>query len=167
MQWMLLVGQLRVMYTVLPSTWVIWTYVSTQRQCWKADGQTIVTLTREKGWNTHQIAWTEIYYEFLVLGFLHGVRGEFPDDVSGPTAASETSSVNSPRTPCKSPKTNNQYSFYGGSLKSRNSLSYRLLMCAYQFVVGVFIFIRNMTITFESQRLYNTERDVNLTTNGR
>jgi hypothetical protein len=52
----------------------------------------------------------------LALGFLHGVRGEFTEDVSetaadpsslfmkirpvkmGPTAAPETSSVNSPRT---------------------------------------------------------------------
>jgi hypothetical protein len=60
---------------------------------------------------------------FLDLGFLHGVRGDFTDDVSGtavspifighdswlvkmgPTAVSETSSVNSPRTPCKNPKT--------------------------------------------------------------
>jgi hypothetical protein len=35
------------------------------------------------------------------------VRGEFPDDVSGPTAASGTSSGNSPRTPFKNPKTKN------------------------------------------------------------
>ena len=28
-------------------------------------------------------------------------------------------SGNSPRTPCKNPKTKNQYSFHGGSLKSR------------------------------------------------
>jgi hypothetical protein len=53
------------------------------------------------------------FLSFLVLGFLHGVRGEFTDDVSetavGPiswpvnmerTAVSETSSVNLPRTPC-------------------------------------------------------------------
>ena len=37
-----------------------------------------------------------------------------------PTAAPETSSENSPRTPCKIPKTKNQYSFHGESLKSRS-----------------------------------------------
>ena len=36
--------------------------------------------------------------------------GKFPDDVSGPTAAPETSSENLPRTPCKIPKTKNQKS---------------------------------------------------------
>ena len=62
----------------------------------------------------------------MVLGFLHGVRDKFTDDVSetavgpiftghklereqvkmGPTEVSETSSVNSPRTLCKkNPKT--------------------------------------------------------------
>jgi hypothetical protein len=42
----------------------------------------------------------DIYF----FGIVHGVRGEFPDDVSGPTAAGpETSSGNSRRTPCKIP----------------------------------------------------------------
>jgi hypothetical protein len=90
---------------------------------------------------------------------LHGVQGEFPDDVSGAvvgpiftvhvserkwlaewddslfrggvgfaagaslpilgTPASETSLGNSPRTPCRDPKTKNQYLFHGESLKSR------------------------------------------------
>jgi hypothetical protein len=36
----------------------------------------------------------------------------------GPTAAPETSSINLPYTPCKIPKTKNQYSFHGESLKS-------------------------------------------------
>jgi hypothetical protein len=55
---------------------------------------------------------------FLVLGFLHGVRGEFTEDVSKTAVSpiltghelnvSETSSVNSPRTPCKNPKTKQQ-----------------------------------------------------------
>jgi hypothetical protein len=39
-----------------------------------------------------------------------------------PTAAPETSSRNLPYTPCKIPKTKNQYSFHGGSLKSRSYL---------------------------------------------
>ena len=39
-----------------------------------------------------------------------------------PTMASEMSSVNSLRTPCKNPKTKKQYSFHGGSLKSRSTL---------------------------------------------
>jgi hypothetical protein len=36
-------------------------------------------------------------------------EGEFPDDVSGPTAAPATSSGYLPRTPCKIPKTKTQY----------------------------------------------------------
>ena len=36
-------------------------------------------------------------------------EGEFSDDVSGPTAAPETSSGYLPRTPCKIPKTKTQY----------------------------------------------------------
>ena len=56
---------------------------------------------------------------FLVFGFSHGVRGEFPDDVSGATVGPETSSENSPCTPCKKHKTKNQYSLHGDSLKSR------------------------------------------------
>jgi hypothetical protein len=56
---------------------------------------------------------------FLVLEFLHSVRSEFLDDVSGPTTVPETSSGNSPRTPCKNRKTKNQYSFHGESLKTR------------------------------------------------
>jgi hypothetical protein len=48
-------------------------------------------------------------YSFLVLRFLHGVRGEFFDDVSGSTAAPETSSKNLPCTPCKIPKTKYQH----------------------------------------------------------
>jgi hypothetical protein len=62
-------------------------------------------------------------------GILHGVRGEFTDDVSEtavgptddvsetavgpkmrPTAVSETSSSNLPRTPCKNPKSKKQLS---------------------------------------------------------
>jgi hypothetical protein len=50
--------------------------------------------------------WNE--YWVLVLGILYGMRVEFSDDVSGSTAAPETSSENSPRTPCKAPKTKNQ-----------------------------------------------------------
>ena len=60
---------------------------------------------------------------FFGSGALDRVRGEFTNDVSetavspiftghdsrpvkmGPTAVSETSSVNSPRTPCRNPKT--------------------------------------------------------------
>jgi hypothetical protein len=42
---------------------------------------------------------------------LHGVRGELTNDVSGPTAAPEMSSGSSPHTPCKNPKTKNQYIF--------------------------------------------------------
>ena len=64
--------------------------------------------------------WSFLIFEFYretnveFLGFLHGVRGEFTDDVSepavdssslGPAAVSETSSVNLPRTPRKHPKT--------------------------------------------------------------
>jgi hypothetical protein len=60
----------------------------------------------------------------LVLGILHGVPGEFPDNVSGPTVAPETSSGNSPCTLCKISKTKNQYSFHGESLKSRNVLAH-------------------------------------------
>jgi hypothetical protein len=61
---------------------------------------------------------------FFVLGFLHGVRDKFSNDVSGPvkmgqTVAPKTSSENSPHTPCKNPKTKNQYSFQSESLKSR------------------------------------------------
>jgi hypothetical protein len=46
-------------------------------------------------------------YWFLVLGFLHGVRGEFSDDVSVAAVVSDTWSGNLPRTPCKflKPKT--------------------------------------------------------------
>jgi hypothetical protein len=51
------------------------------------------------------------------LGEIQKYRGEFSDGLSG--AAAETSSGNSPRTPCKIPKTKNQYSFHGESLKSR------------------------------------------------
>jgi hypothetical protein len=61
------------------------------------------------------------------------VLGELADDVSetavgpldsgpvkmGPTAVSETSSANSPYTPCKTPKPKYQYSSHGESLKSR------------------------------------------------
>ena len=78
--------------------------------------------------------------------FLHDVRDEFTDDVSeaalGPIftgqelerkwatewgaaswpAVSETSSINSPSTPCKNPKTKKQYSFHGESLKSKTNL---------------------------------------------
>jgi hypothetical protein len=54
--------------------------------------------------------WNE--YWFLVLWILHSVRGEFPDDVSGPAAASETSSGNLPRTPCKISKTKNRCFFF-------------------------------------------------------
>ena len=56
---------------------------------------------------------------FLVLEILHGVRGKFPDDVSGTTASPETPSENLPRTPWKIPKTKYQYSFHGESLKSK------------------------------------------------
>jgi hypothetical protein len=54
-----------------------------------------------------------------LFGFLHGVQGEFTDDVSHLhwsnssavkmelKAVSETSSVNSLRTPCKNPQTKN------------------------------------------------------------
>jgi hypothetical protein len=53
---------------------------------------------------------------FFAVGFLHGVRGELTNDVSetaenpiftvnmGFSAASETSSENLPRTPCKEAK---------------------------------------------------------------
>jgi hypothetical protein len=41
---------------------------------------------------------------FLVLGILRGVEGKFPNDVSGPTAAPETSLGNLPCTLSKSPK---------------------------------------------------------------
>ena len=42
--------------------------------------------------------------DIYIFGIVHGVRGEFPDDVSGPTAAGpETSSENSRRTLCKIP----------------------------------------------------------------
>ena len=53
--------------------------------------------------------WNE--YWFLVLGFLHGVRGEFTDDVSGAAVGPETSLGNLPRTPYKNPKTKNQKYF--------------------------------------------------------
>ena len=83
---------------------------------------------------------TEKKYWFLVFGILHSVRGKFPDGVSGAavgpiffyanswpvkmrlTAAPETSSGNLPRTPCKIPKTKNQHSFHGESLKSGKKL---------------------------------------------
>ena len=79
---------------------------------------------------------------FLVFGFLHGVGGDFTDDVSGnavspifighdswlvkmgPTAVSETSSVNSPRTPCKNPKTKKQKNSI-----SLQSVGYRVKYC--------------------------------------
>ena len=56
---------------------------------------------------------------FLVLGILHCVQGKLLDDVSGAAVGPETSSSNLPCTPCKIPKTKNQYSFHGESLKSR------------------------------------------------
>jgi hypothetical protein len=51
--------------------------------------------------------WNEVW--FLVLVVLHGVRGKFPDDVLEAAVDLETSSGNLPRTPCKIPKTKNQY----------------------------------------------------------
>jgi hypothetical protein len=54
--------------------------------------------------------WNE--YCFLVLGLLHGVRRKYPDDVSGPTAALETSSGNLTRTPCINPKTKKKKSIF-------------------------------------------------------
>jgi hypothetical protein len=50
--------------------------------------------------------WNE--YRYLVLGIFHGVRGKFPDGVSGDAVVSEMSSGNLPRTPCKISKTKNQ-----------------------------------------------------------
>ena len=47
------------------------------------------------------------------------MQDKFSDDVSGAAVGPETSSENSPRTPCKNPKTKNQYSFHGESLKLR------------------------------------------------
>jgi hypothetical protein len=63
---------------------------------------------------------------YLLMGFwfLHGMQGEFPDDVSGAAVGPETSE-NSPRTQCKNSKTKNQYPFHDESLKSR-LLSYGL-----------------------------------------
>ena len=69
------------------------------------------------------LSWNE--YWFFVLGFMHGMRGEFSDDVSGAScgshlhwswvtawpvkmglrAAPETSSKNLLRTACKNPET--------------------------------------------------------------
>ena len=57
---------------------------------------------------------------FLALGFLHG---EFTDDVSetivGSTTVFETSSVNSPLTPCKNPQAKTQYSTHTENIKSK------------------------------------------------
>jgi hypothetical protein len=54
--------------------------------------------------------WNE--YWFLVLGFLHGVRGEFTDDVSVAAVGPETSLGNLPRTPCRIPKAESQKYFH-------------------------------------------------------
>ena len=43
------------------------------------------------------------------------MRGEFPDNVSGPTAAPEILSGNSPRTPCKNQKSRNNVAIYHSS----------------------------------------------------
>jgi hypothetical protein len=68
----------------------------------------------------------------FAFGFLHGVKfyaDSWPVKM-GPTAAPETSSANSPRIPCKNPKTKHQYSFHGESLKLRNDL----LLFVVQFI---------------------------------
>ena len=49
----------------------------------------------------------------------YGSRSDSWPVKMGPTAAPETSSENLPSKPCKNPKTKNQYSFHGESLKSR------------------------------------------------
>ena len=53
--------------------------------------------------------------------FLHGVQGKFSYDVSVAVVGPETSPGNLPCTPCKNPKTKNQYSFQGKNLKSRQT----------------------------------------------
>ena len=53
-----------------------------------------------------------------------------------PTAASETSSENSRRTPCKIPKTENQYLFHGESLKSRLQSHGKDYRNVAEFVIG-------------------------------
>ena len=82
----------------------------------------------------------EYDYWFCVLGILHGVRGEFTDDVSGAAVG------NSPRTPCKVPKTKNQYSFRGKSLKSRKSMCSQtsLILKRCEHYNGVFAVTKGM-----------------------
>jgi hypothetical protein len=58
------------------------------------------------------------YRSFFVLGILHGVWGEFPDDVSGAAVGPETSSGNLYRTPCKIPKTKNERYFSSEFLRA-------------------------------------------------
>ena len=62
------------------------------------------------------------YRLVFVLGILRGLRGKFPDDVSGAAVGSETLSGSLPRTPCKIPKIKNHYLFHGENLKSRYRL---------------------------------------------
>ena len=73
---------------------------------------------RHSPWNYIYIyTHTHTHTHTLVLGFLHGVRGECAKNIlrsnsrpvkMGATAVSETSTVHSPRTPCKNPKTKKQ-----------------------------------------------------------
>jgi hypothetical protein len=92
-----------------------------QRKGLNANQQTVV-MNELPIWgissSKYQHTSTSARYWVLVFRFLHGVRDKFSDDVSGLTAAPETPSENSPRTPYKNPKTKNQYSFHGESLKS-------------------------------------------------
>jgi hypothetical protein len=53
-----------------------------------------------------------------------------------PTAAPETSSENSRRTPCKIPKTENQYLFHGKSLKSRLQSHGKDYCNVAEFIIG-------------------------------
>jgi hypothetical protein len=58
---------------------------------------------------------------FLALGFPHGVRGEFADDVLETAVVSETSFVNSARTPCRNPRDKKRMcSSHGENLKSKH-----------------------------------------------
>ena len=90
---------------------------------------------------------------FCFVLFLHGVRDKLPTTFRKPLwvmskkAVSETSSVNSPLTPCKNPKTKKHHSLHGGSLKSklqfcRKTLLLLLGSATYNISLKNLLFIR-------------------------
>jgi hypothetical protein len=61
--------------------------------------------------------WRSLMLQVFGFGDIARMQGKFPD-VSGTAVGPKTSWGNLPCTPLKIPKTKNQYSFHGESLKS-------------------------------------------------